>query len=131
MTSTGLVVLGLGARSGVADDELAAAAGAGIAAAGLRPGDVGVLATLDRRAGETGPRAVAARHGWQIVSFTAAELAAVDVPHPSGVVALRSGTPSVAEAAALFAAGPGATLIVPKTVFLPGVTVAIARGRPA
>ncbi|MEU7904839.1 cobalamin biosynthesis protein [Actinoplanes sp. NPDC049118] len=129
MTSTGLVVLGLGARSGTPDDELAAAACAALAAAGLRPADVGVLATLDRRAGEPGPRAVADRHGWRLVSFTAGELAAVDVPHPSGVVARGAGTPSVAEAAALLAAGPGATLIVPKRVF-PAATVAVARGCP-
>ncbi|GID92625.1 cobalamin biosynthesis protein [Amorphoplanes digitatis] len=127
MISTGLVVLGLGARSGTLEDELAAAAGAALAAVCLRPADVGVLATLDRRAGEPGPRAVADRNGWRIVAFTAAELATVDVPHPSAEVAHRSGTPSVAEAAALLAAGPGATLILPKLAF-PAATVAIARG---
>jgi cobalt-precorrin 5A hydrolase len=131
VTSTGLVVLGLGARSGVSEDDLAAAAAAALAEAGLRPEDVGVLATLDRRAAEPGPQAVAVRHRWRITSFTAARLATVNVPHPSGAVALRSGTPSVAEAAALLAAGPGATLIVPKRLFLPGVTVAIARGSRA
>jgi cobalamin biosynthesis protein CbiG len=45
-------------------------------------------------------------------------------------VAAVAGTPSVAEAAALLAAGPGAVLIVPKCVFARS-TVAIARGATA
>ncbi|MEA2684899.1 MAG: cobalt-precorrin hydrolase / cobalt-factor methyltransferase / precorrin-3B [Actinomycetota bacterium] len=48
------------------------------------------------------------------LSFPASLLAAVDVPHPSEAVAEAVGTPSVAEAAALLGAGPGARLTVPK-----------------
>jgi cobalamin biosynthesis protein CbiG len=48
------------------------------------------------------------------------------VPHPAARVAAATGTASVAEAAALLAAGPGAVLVLPKTVF-PRTTVAIAR----
>lgn len=102
--------------------------GAGLAAVGLRPGDVGVLATLDRRAGEAGISAVADRFEWTLVGFPSADLAAVEVPHPSGAVAARIGSGSVAEAAALRAAGPRAVLLLPKRVF-PRATVAIARGR--
>jgi cobalamin biosynthesis protein CbiG len=47
------------------------------------------------------------------------------VPNPSGAVAAAVGTPSVAEAAALCAAGPSGSLLLPKRVFR-GVTVAIA-----
>jgi len=42
-------------------------------------------------------------------------------------VAAAAGTGSVAEAAALLGAGPGAVLVLAKTVF-PRSTVAIARG---
>ena len=118
-------MLGLGARSGMAAPTLAAAIRAALAEAGVSPRDIGVLATLDRRAGEDGVRAVATGLGWDLVSLTSAELAAQPVPHGSGTVAAAVGTPSVAEAAALAAAGPGARLIVPKRVF-PGVTVAVA-----
>ena len=83
------------------------------------------MATIDRRADVV--RTVAARRGWRLVLFTATELAGREVPHPSAETADRVGTPSVAEAAALLAAGPAAEIIVPKRVY-PCVTVAVSRG---
>jgi cobalt-precorrin 5A hydrolase/precorrin-3B C17-methyltransferase len=68
-----------------------------------------------------------------LVAFPAALLAAVDVPNPSSTVADAVGTPSVAEAAALLAAGPGARLVVDKQRG-PTATAAVAvsdRARPA
>jgi cobalamin biosynthesis protein CbiG len=56
--------------------------------------------------------AAAAHFGVPLRTFTAADLAAVDVPTPSAVVARHVGTPSVAEAAALLS---GARLLVPTT----------------
>jgi cobalt-precorrin 5A hydrolase/precorrin-3B C17-methyltransferase len=50
----------------------------------------------------------------------------VDVPHPSAAVAAAVGTPSVAEAAALLAAGPDARLVVAKQTSA-GATVAVAQ----
>ena len=125
MTATGRVVLGLGARAGVAEEELAGAIDAALRQAGLAPAGIAGLATLDDRAAEAGVRAAAHRHGWPVLAFDSARLAGVDVPHPAAAVAAAVGTPSVAEAAALLAAGPGAVLLLPKTVF-PRVTVAIA-----
>jgi cobalamin biosynthesis protein CbiG len=63
--------------------------------------------------------------GLPVVTFSAEELAAVAVPNPSDRVARAIGTPSVAEAAALCAAGPGARLVLAKVVHGP-ITVAIA-----
>ena len=120
------MIVGLGARPGTPASTLTAAIHAALTDAGLSPGDVGVLATLDRRAAEEGVRAVTAELGWDLVGFAAGELAAQRVPHGKGTVAAAVGTPSVAEAAALAAAGPGATLIVPKRI-VAGVTVAVAR----
>jgi cobalamin biosynthesis protein CbiG len=125
----GRVVVGLGARAGVPEVELAAAIGAALHDAGLTAAGIAALATLDRRATEPGVRAAAERHGWPVEGFAAGDLAGVDVPRPSATVAAATGTPSVAEAAALLAAGPGAVLILPKTSF-PRATVAIARARP-
>ncbi|MFD0525123.1 cobalamin biosynthesis protein [Paractinoplanes durhamensis] len=88
-------------------------------------GDVRALATIDRRAAEDGVRALATAYGWEVVSLAAAELVGYDVPTPSETVADAVGTPSVAEAAALAAAGGRAVLILPKTTF-PGITVAVA-----
>ncbi|WP_143162877.1 cobalamin biosynthesis protein, partial [Couchioplanes caeruleus] len=69
---------------------------------------------------------VATRRGWPLVLFAPELLAGVEVPHPSVRVAAAAGVPSVAEAAALRAAGRGAVLLLPKRV-LGHVTVAIAQ----
>jgi len=106
--------------------ELRAAVDVVLAEAGLAAAEVTVLATVDRRAAEPGVRKLALDRGWRLVGLTAGELARREVPHPSRAVAAAVGTPSVAEAAALCAAGPGGVLIVPKRVFA-GVTVAVAR----
>jgi cobalt-precorrin 5A hydrolase len=50
------------------------------------------------------------------------------VPNPGEAARTATGTPSVAEAAALLAAGPGAVLLLPKRA-RDGVTVAIAASR--
>ena len=70
-----------------------------------------VVATIDRRVGHP---AVAALPAVPLVGFPPGLLASVDVPHPSDVVREAVGTPSVAEAAALLAAGPGARLVAGK-----------------
>jgi cobalt-precorrin 5A hydrolase len=100
-----------------------------LVAAGLGTADVTTLATVDRRAGDHAVRELALDLGWRLAALSPAELARQEVPNPSTTVAAAVGTPSVAEAAALRAAGPGSELIVPKRAF-PYVTVAIARGVP-
>jgi cobalamin biosynthesis protein CbiG len=120
----------LGARTGVPEAELDQAINRALAAAGRCPAEVAVLATLDRRAAESPVQTLAARHGWTLLSYPAADLTAVEVPRPSELVRAKAGTPSVAEAAALRGAGPGGTLVAEKRVF-PRVTVAIADRVPA
>ncbi|GIE31562.1 hypothetical protein Ait01nite_046070 [Actinoplanes italicus] len=120
-----MIALGLGARSGVA---LTGPVLAALASAGLGAGDVDVLATLDRRAAEERVRALAAAHGWRLAGYPADVLAAQPVPNPGRVAEVAVGAPSVAEAAALLAAGPGAVLLLPKTA-RDGVTVAVATSR--
>jgi cobalt-precorrin 5A hydrolase/precorrin-3B C17-methyltransferase len=68
------------------------------------------VATVDRRADHPAVLAL----GLPMQSFPSADLAAVDVPNPSTAVADAVGTPSVAEAAALLAAGAGGRLLTPK-----------------
>ncbi|WP_161952744.1 cobalamin biosynthesis protein [Actinoplanes sp. TFC3] len=105
--------LGIGARSGVLITELEQAVAA------LELTEVAGVGTLDRRGFLM--EAFAAGRGWPLLLFSQAELAQVRTP---GVV-LRTGAPSVAEASALLAAGPGARLVVPKRPFA-RVTVAVA-----
>ncbi|MET7395864.1 precorrin-6y C5,15-methyltransferase (decarboxylating) subunit CbiE [Dactylosporangium sp. NPDC005572] len=74
--------------------------------------------------------AVARARDWRVVTFSAAELASVEVPTPSARVAAAVGTPSVAEAAALLAVGePAAVLVHPKRS-AGRVTVAVAAPAP-
>ena len=113
-----MTTVGIGAVAGVGADEVLAAVDAV-----LPPGAAAVrLATLDVRAAEPGIATAAARRGWPLTGYAAAELAQVPVPSPSGRVAAHVGTPSVAEAAALLGGG---TLVVSKTV-VGRVTVAVS-----
>lgn len=90
------------------------------------------LGTVDRKAQEPGILAVCQTKQWQLRLFTAAELAVVTVPNPAMVVQAQVGTPSVAEAAALLAAGSGSQLLVSKQIYrLAGTALAIAVARAA
>lgn len=110
--SAGPLTVGIGLRPGTPGDTILAAIHAV-----LGDNEVALLATLDTRAAEPGPRAAAARLGVPLRTYTAAELAAVAVPNPGRY-------PSVAEAAALLAGtGP---LAIPKTAHGGTVTVAAA-----
>jgi precorrin-3B C17-methyltransferase/precorrin-6y C5,15-methyltransferase (decarboxylating) CbiE subunit/precorrin-6Y C5,15-methyltransferase (decarboxylating) CbiT subunit len=86
---------------------------------------VDAVATVDRRLDH--PALAGALPGVRRVGLPADLLAAVDVPTPSEVVDAAVGTPSVAEAAALLAAGPGARLVVDKRRG-PTATAAVAAG---
>jgi cobalamin biosynthesis protein CbiG len=115
------VILGVGVESGTPVEDLLAAVAA------LGEVDVHVVATIDRRLGEPAITAVAA--GRALLGYTAGQLDAVDVPHPSALVRRLTGTGSVAEAAAILAArdtGGAGVLVVGKQLGR-RVTVALAR----
>jgi len=118
------LVAGVGASTGAPADAVEPLLVAALAGAGLARASVSEVATIDRRAGDPAVLAL----GLPVRAFPAAALAAVDVPTPSEVVRAAVGTASVAEAAALLAAGPGAELVVTKQVSAHG-TVAVARRR--
>ncbi|RCV49339.1 precorrin-3B C(17)-methyltransferase [Marinitenerispora sediminis] len=126
------LVVGVGSARGVAAEEVGAVVEAALASAGLAREAVRAMATLDLKSAEPGILAAAAERGWPLLSYPAAELAAVDVPNPSEVVRAEVGTPSVAEAAALRAAtdlGSAAELVAPKRKSA-NATAAVARLRP-
>ncbi|MGG2465306.1 cobalamin biosynthesis protein [Streptomyces sp. RGM 3693] len=119
-----VLVVGVGARRGVAAEEVVELVGAALAVVGRSPAALVALATVEAKAAEPGVLGAARRLGVPLWSFPAAELAAVRVPAPSAAARAAVGTPSVAEAAALLAAGPGAHLVLGKRVSAP-------EGRPA
>lgn len=126
------LVIGIGASRGAPVDEIVGLIRDTLRAAGLFPLEVRELATANAKADEPGIVAAAALLGIPLRSYTAAALACVEVPHPSGVALAAVGTPSVAEAAALAAGG---VLLVPKRKSCPvgrpaQVTCAVARSGP-
>ncbi|MGW5771935.1 precorrin-3B C(17)-methyltransferase [Streptomyces longwoodensis] len=105
------LVVGVGASRGVPADEVLRLVEEALRDAGLSARSVAELATVDAKADEPGILAAAARLGVPVVTYSAGELAAVDVPNPSAAPLAAVGTPSVAEAAALVRGGQ---LLVPK-----------------
>jgi cobalt-precorrin 5A hydrolase len=99
------VILGLGCDRGTAPETLQTAVDEALALTGLNGGAVAGLATIDRKNDEDAILQLASRYGWPLRFYTAEELARVPVPNPSETVRRYMGTPAVAEAAALLAAG--------------------------
>ncbi len=116
------LVAGIGTSTGAAPEEVAGLLVDVLERHALALESIGLIATVDRRRAEPAILAL----GRPVRSFPADELATVAVPTPSPVVDATIGTPSVAEAAALLAAGPQAELVVAKAKNKVA-TVAIAR----
>lgn len=120
------LVLGVGSSSGADPDGLAELVDKTLAGIELSVDAVGLVVSIDLKASEPAVVALADRLGVALRTFPAELLAAVNVPHPSAVVEAAVGTPSVAEAAALAAAGPQGVLVVGKRRSSEA-TVAVAR----
>lgn len=99
------VALGLGCDRGTPAETIARAVDGALAVTGLEPHQVAAVASISLKADEPGLLDYAAGHGWEMVFYPPEQLATVTVPNPSETVRKYTGTPSVAEAAALLAAG--------------------------
>jgi cobalt-precorrin 5A hydrolase/precorrin-3B C17-methyltransferase len=120
------LVAGVGASTGAPAEAVSDLLDAVLDGAGLTRASVAEVATLDRKTTEPAIQAL----GLPRRGFTADALRAVEVPTPSAVVAEAVGTPSVAEAAALLAAGPDAELVVPKQANAVATVAMARRARP-
>lgn len=105
------LVVGVGASRGAPVAEVLGLVEDTLRGAGLSAASLAELATVDAKADEPGLLRAAERLGVPLVTYSAAELAEVDVPNPSKAPLAALGTPSVAEAAALLRGGE---LLVPK-----------------
>jgi cobalt-precorrin 5A hydrolase/precorrin-3B C17-methyltransferase len=126
------LIVGVGSARGVSAQEVGTLIDEALAGASLHPSSVRCVATVDLKADEEGILAAARERGWQLVTYPADVLSAIEVPNPSEVVRAEVGTPSVAEAAALHAArsqGRSGELVVQKRKSA-NATVAIARLAP-
>ncbi|MBY8880333.1 precorrin-3B C(17)-methyltransferase [Actinacidiphila acidipaludis] len=136
------LVVGVGASSGVTAGEVLGLVRGTLRDARLAEASVTALATVDAKASEAGIVEAAAELDVELVTFAAPDLARIPVPNPSAAPLRAVGTPSVAEAAALLAAGhsaaapaqdagtgPAPELVVSKRKSAMA-TVAVARRRP-
>ncbi|WP_405838703.1 precorrin-3B C(17)-methyltransferase [Streptomyces sp. NBC_01518] len=105
------LVVGVGASKGAPADEVLGLVESAVRDAGLSLASLARLATVDAKSDEPGIVGAAERLGVPLVTYSAGELAAVEVPNPSDAPLAAVGTPSVAEAAALVGGGE---LLVPK-----------------
>ncbi len=126
-----VIVAGVGCRRGAPAPEIEAAIRAALAKAGIDSNALGAIATPTAKQNETGIETAAANFGVKVVLVSDAELKAAGArtaTKSERVLALM-GVPSVAEAAALAAAGPSARLISPRLV-IGSATCALAASEP-
>jgi len=122
-----MIVAGIGCRRGTTAQEIDAAIEAAFAEAGRSSEALSAIATSDGKGSEVGIIEAAAGRGVGLVLVKPAELEAAGPRTQSSSPRVKElfGVPSVAEAAALSAAGPEAKLVVPRMVVGPA-TCAIA-----
>jgi cobalt-precorrin 5A hydrolase len=113
-----MIVAGVGCRRGAPAPDIETVILAALARAGVAADALDVIATIARKQGECGIATTAAKLGVRVVVVSEIELEAASrrtTTHSPRVLAL-TGVPSVAEAAALAAAGPSARLISSRLV---------------
>jgi cobalt-precorrin 5A hydrolase len=124
MAGDTVIAAGFGFRAAASAESLADALGR----AGAAPY---VLATAEDKARSPAFRIFAQRLGLPILAIEPAALAVQTTLTQSQASRTARGTGSVAEAAALAAAGPGARLLGPRVVSRDGMaTCALAQGNP-
>ena len=122
-----MMVVGLGFRRAVTPDEIVGLVYRALDDAGLARAELRRLATAESRASEPGLLEAARILGLDVEAVAADRLAAADAriaTRAERILALH-GVGSVAEAAALCAAGPGARLVLPR-ISVPRATCAMA-----
>jgi len=122
-----MIVAGIGCRKGASQADVEAAIDDALTQAKQGREALRLIATSDGKASEPGIVAAAEARGVPLVRVTPADLEAAGSRTQSSSPRVKElfGVPSVAEAAALAAAGPKARLILPRITLGP-VTCALA-----
>ncbi len=126
-----MIVAGIGFREAAAADEIVALVERALGEARLAPGALEALATASALAARPAFREAAGRLAARPIAVDAAALAATAprLATRSARSLAAHGVGSVAEAAALGAAGEGAALLLPR-IASAGATCALAGDRP-
>lgn len=122
-----MIVAGVGCRRGALAPDIEAAIRAALDRAGVASDALRCIATTAAKNGEAGIAVAAEKLGVELVLVPDADLIAASdrAATRSARVQALTGVPSVAETAALAAAGPAARLISPRLI-VGGVTCALA-----
>lgn len=125
-----MIVAGIGCRKGTTAQEIDAAIDAALTQAGQPREALGLIATSDGKGSETGIIEAAAGRGLRLVLVKPAALEAAGPRTQSASPRVKElfGVPSVAEAAALAAAGSQSALLVPRLVVGPATCSLAAAG---
>jgi cobalt-precorrin 5A hydrolase len=120
------IAIGVGCRMGCSAEAIEALVRRALADT-PRDTQLGIFTIVDKQ-GESGLSKAAQRLGFDLnyVPREALRSRETDIQNRSPAAERAFGVPSVAEAAALFGAGPGSVLVVPR-VAADGATCAIAR----
>lgn len=126
-----MIVAGIGCRKGASVSQVNAAIDAALGETGQNAKALALLATSDGKGNEPGLSEAANARGLELVLVkpTALEAAGARTLSFSPRVQEMFGVPSVAEAAALAAAGPQSVLLAPRVIAGP-VTCALATDEP-
>ena len=109
-----------------------------LASNNLSPLSIAGFASVDLKKDEKAFLEISKEKNLPIKFFTSVELSKINTPNPSNVVLNEIGTPSVAEAACIMAAGEGSKLLKEKKIFksidsskitFGAVTIAIAQSK--
>jgi len=128
-----MIVAGIGCRAGATAQEIDAAIAAALSNGGLAKDALNLIATSSAKAVEQGIAAAASARGLRLmfVEQAALEAASGRAVTKSERVQNLMGVPSVAECAALAAAGAAARLVVPRVAVGPATcALAIAGDAP-
>jgi cobalt-precorrin 5A hydrolase len=127
-----MIAAGIGCKRGTSAADVEAAIRAALAKAKIAAEALDVIATIEAKSTEAGIRAAAAKLGVAVVIVADPALAAAgeSVETHSERVLAMAGVGSVAEAAALAAAGAGSKLLAPRCV-AGAATCALAASSPA
>jgi len=121
------LVAGIGCRHGASMESIAQALDHALRAAGRGRGDVTMLASIAQKRDEPGLAAMAERLG--VALHFCEDASAETTLTDSAASRAATGLGSVAEAAALAAAGPGARLLAPRSAS-DAATCALAEAPP-
>ncbi len=109
--------IGIGCERNTSENLLNRALREAIKEAGLAKESIAGLATIDLKSDEIAIKAIGKKGSFPIRFYNSKELSCIDSPNPSEIVKKEVGTPSVAEASALLAAGKDGILKFEKHVY--------------